>query len=39
MLVVSCVFKNEIPLPNFKGSEHSPFFLEVYVSYTVEVYK
>jgi len=33
----SCAFKNESPLTNFKSSQHSPFLLEVHVSYTVEV--
>jgi len=36
MLVLS---KNEILLPVFQISEHSPFLLEVHVSYTVVVGK
>jgi len=31
-------FQNEIPLPNFKSSEHSIFPLKVHVSCTVEVH-
>jgi len=35
----SCAFKNEVPLQNFKSSEHLHFFLlEVHVSHTVEAY-
>jgi len=38
VLIDSCAFEIEISLPNFRSSEHSPYY-EVHVSYTVEVCK